>query len=308
MELEISDVVALILNYNSMDLTIKCVNNLKKLSNELKILVVDNCSTDSSTNLFRTTFGSNSNIFFLKTIENAGYAVGNNYGFEYIRKKWPEVEYVLVLNPDIVVRKIETIYKLRQLLKDNANYAIASSQIFFNEKWRGFKDFGWKLPEKKHLFWAGTYGGKLFIDDVNNRYEEITIKNNIAEVEVVSGCFFMAKIKDLEKVGYFDNRTFLYFEESILAKKLLNDGKKEVILMTDYVKHDHQKKDNDLINYRKRLYDRKCFYNSKMVYIKYYSNLKGISLVMCKLINNVDIRIKKFGYGIAAVIQKWVNI
>lgn len=44
-------------------------------------------------------------------------------------------------------------------------------------------------------------------------------KDEYLEVEALPGCFFAARMSVFEDVGYFDEGTFLYCEEDILAKK-----------------------------------------------------------------------------------------
>ena len=56
-------------------------------------------------------------------------------------------------------------------------------------------------------------------DDSINIVNSI-FSGNLTKVEVVSGCFFMIRKDILELVGNFDNTTFLYYEENILACKL----------------------------------------------------------------------------------------
>lgn len=304
MKTEIQDIVALILNYNSAHLTISCVGNLLRQFENLKILIVDNCSTDESLKNINKTLENQKNVVVLSNSDNVGYAAGNNRGFQYIRNKWPEIKYVLLLNPDIIIPYEKTVYRLKEVLDNDIQYAIASCQIIFNDEWRGFKDFGWKLPEKKQLIWAGTFLGKVLLKEINNAYVEVKVKNNLAEVDAIPGCFFMAKIKDLESVNYFDERTFLYFEESILGEKIKRINKKEVMLLDEYVVHNHTTKDKSLLNYKKKLFDRKCFHESKMIYIKYYSDLQGIMLYIAELLNNIDYVMKIVIYSIANALKR----
>ena len=304
METEFTDIVALILNYNSSNLTISCVDQLLMLSKELKILIVDNHSTDQSCQSIISKYVNINQVVVIQTPKNLGYAKGNNYGLCYIRKEWIDVKYVMLLNPDIIVKEREIILNIKNFLNENDAYSIASTQIIFNNAWRGFKDFAWKLPTKKQLMWAGTFFGKVLLKEINNCYSEIYLNNNIADVDAVPGCFFVAKIKDLETVGDFDDRTFLYFEETILASKLKNINKKEAVLIDQYVLHNHRTKDKSLANYKTKLFDRKCFYESKMVYVNNYSGEKGVFIILCRIVNYFDFALKKMIYGLASILQR----
>ena len=289
----VTDVAALVLNYNTPAMTIKCVNNLLTVSDELRIIVVDNHSPDCSLQEFHDQYNNNNRISIVENAYNGGYAQGNNTGIKYIRENLPNIRFVIILNPDIIIESEETILTLREELEKREEYAIASCNIILNNQPICIADFAWKFPDYKHLFWAGTFLGQFLIDNPNNIYESLAGQDNVAEVDVVSGCFFIAKLEELRKAGDFDERTFLYFEESILAKRLAQNNKQEIVVLTEQVKHNHQKKDTELKNIKKRAFDRRCFHDSKMIYIENYSDMRGILLALCKAINWFDITFKE---------------
>lgn len=300
------DIIILILNYNSEKMTTDCVSNLLKISNKINILVVDNCSTDGSYDRLKLLFSRNDDqVEIIKCDTNSGYARGNNFGMKYIREKYCEKKYVIVMNPDIIILNEKTIVGLYSFLERHKDYAIASCQAVFNNFWRMGTDYGWRRPSRHNLFWAGTFLGKLFLRNMNDNYESIKLIDNelATKVDVVSGCFFMARISDMEKVNYFDDRTFLYYEENIISKKMSDIGKNEAILLDCYFYHNHEHKDKSLIDYRKRLFDRKCFHDSKMIYINNYSNMTGFPLLLCKCVNNIDFQIKKIIFSLIASIK-----
>ena len=304
MESWIEDVIALILNYNTSAMTIECVDNLLKISSDLRIVVVDNCSTDGSLMKLYENYRENIRIRIIKNDKNVGYAQGNNVGIRFIRESFKDAKYVIVLNPDIVVKNEITLYKLKHVLENNNDYAVSSCQIILNDQWRGFEQFAWKFPDRKQLMWAGTFAQRLFLNGPNKTYDSLMLKNGVAEVDIVAGCFFMAKLDELKKISDFDERTFLYFEETILAKKLAGNNKREVVLIGEYVNHNHVEKDRALKDYRKKLFDRKCFQNAKMVYIEHYAEIPGIRNI-CKIINKVDYSLKALLYaGIIPAITK----
>ena len=68
-------VAAVILNYNTPDDTIRCVNLLKNQKGvELLPIVVDNKSIDNSVEVFEKELASK----LIKNTENKGYSAGNN--------------------------------------------------------------------------------------------------------------------------------------------------------------------------------------------------------------------------------------
>jgi hypothetical protein len=91
--------MAVVLNYNGYDDTVKCIRSLEKVSYaNLKLLLVDNGSPDGSGERLKEEF-SRIPIILLK--ENTGYAAGNNAGIRYALEQG--ADYVLVINNDVVV-------------------------------------------------------------------------------------------------------------------------------------------------------------------------------------------------------------
>lgn len=70
-------------------------------------------------------------------------------------------------------------------------------------------------------------------------YDKKDLKDRFSTVEAVSGSFFLLNCKDLERVNYFDEQVFLYYEENILAKKMQSIHKKIKIATQAKVFHNH---------------------------------------------------------------------
>jgi GT2 family glycosyltransferase len=85
-----------VVTYNSRDDLEGCLASLANEATEAEIILVDNCSTDDTVRWVRATY---SDIQVIALDHNAWYAGGNNRGLREARG-----EYILVLNPDTVVR------------------------------------------------------------------------------------------------------------------------------------------------------------------------------------------------------------
>src|SRR3989338_8170189 len=88
-----------ILNFNSGEYLKKCLLSIKGIEEEanIKIIAIDNESTDDSFNLNKSDFPG---VEFVKNGENLGFSKGYN---EVLRKI--KSEFVLLLNPDCILRK-----------------------------------------------------------------------------------------------------------------------------------------------------------------------------------------------------------
>ena len=198
-----------ILNYNDYESTKKMIDKIKNYKSLNHIVIVDNNSSDDSYDKLQKL--KTDNIYVIKTDENKGYAYGNNYGIKYLTKNY-KIDNIIISNPDIIVEE-EVIKGLIKDLKENKDISIIAPLI----KQNGEEANGWRIPTFKDELlsninyvhrWARK---KMFYPKTDEKLQK---------VEVVSGCFFMIRKSDFEQIGYFDEGTFLYYEENIISYKL----------------------------------------------------------------------------------------
>jgi len=84
----------IIINYNTFDLTCKCIKSIIQYANlnKTEIIVVDNGSTETATFKIKEIFPE---IIFVQSNTNLGFAAGNNLGISRSHG-----EYILLLNSD----------------------------------------------------------------------------------------------------------------------------------------------------------------------------------------------------------------
>ena len=258
-----------IVNYNDAKTTIRLLNQLKEFKNIDKIIVVDNNSTDDSyTQLKKQEKG---NISIIKTNENKGYASGMNTGAKYLIEKIGKCN-IIFSNSDIIIKNAKDL----NTLSSNINSEIAVASPVIEE--HGTLNRGWKkttafTESLLNLPYISRYFKKKKL-----YYKEEHYQKDKSYVDVVSGCFFMVDSEALEQVDYFDENTFLYYEELIFAKKLEKAGKKLIVDNRVKVIHDHSVTIDKNI---KRINKYKILKASQRYYVKNY--LKGNLLEMALL-------------------------
>ncbi len=155
---------------------------------ELKIIVVDN-GGNQKFNSQQSTF----NIKIIKNQKNLGFAKGANIGIKYALKNG--AERILLLNPDTVVEP----GVIKTLIANEADIISPVIKFQRNDQW--IYDFGgrinWWLGRTNHL-----ESSKLTMKQLNNEI-----------IDYVSGCCMLIKHQVFEKIGLFDERFFLYFED-----------------------------------------------------------------------------------------------
>ncbi|MCD8182770.1 MAG: glycosyltransferase [Bacteroides sp.] len=73
------DVSIIIINYNTKELTLNCINSLFEQTSGVtfEVILVDNASTDGSVELF----SNDERICFVSSKENLGFGRANNLGY-----------------------------------------------------------------------------------------------------------------------------------------------------------------------------------------------------------------------------------
>lgn len=272
-----SKIGMVILNYNDYDTTKKYIDMIKNYKVLNSIVVVDNNSLDGSYDKLSKI--SNNKISVIKTDKNKGYAYGNNYGIKYLNDN-SDVDYIIISNPDIIVEE-KTITKLKKDMDDDNSISIICPVI----EQLGERIRGWRLPTiKDEILMNINYVQRKVKKGLN--YNEEKFKDKLTKIDVVPGCFFMVRKDIMDLVGNFDESTFLYYEENILAKKLKNIEKKSYIDNTVSVIHDLSisvdKSFNSINKY-------KILKQSQKYFVKNYLNANIFDMILLGLTYRISL-------------------
>lgn len=258
----------IILNYNDGTRTEGLVNEIRQYDSLDKILIVDNCSTDLSYEKLAAL--QNEKITVIQTGSNGGYATGNNFGAWYAIEKWG-VKTIFFANPDVHFNEQAIVLTERNLWEKEA-HGIAAPLVK-----NGYN--AWTLP----AYW-GTVR-MLFLGAFNiHKYmvkQQLLLEKGVHEVGVTEGSFFAVKASVFQETGGFDERTFLYLEENILAFKLAEKKYKEVIVSDVFYDHEHSQSIKKEYQSKRKAFA--LFKPSFEVYLKYYVNCGpvGLKLFSC---------------------------
>ena len=220
-------VATVILHYNGAKNTLECLESLEKvnLSKEtnLEIVVVDNASKEKLKT--QNSKLKNKEVEVIRNEENLGYAEGNNIGIRYALKNG--ADYILVLNNDTIVDK-SLIKELLNAIKRDKNIGIVAPKIYFAKGFEFHKD-RYKKEELGHVLWyAGgeidyknVIGHHIGVDEVDyGQYDKAE------ETYFASGCCMFIKKEVFDKVGFFDKKYFLYYEDADLSERVKKAGYK----------------------------------------------------------------------------------
>ena len=211
----VTEIHVLLLNYLKYEETIQCVENLRCQEEvSLNFVIVDNCSPNSSFKYLCQYFSGVDDVTVIQSEENGGYASGNNVGLKYLIGR---CDFVLICNSDIEVGDRKLVKKLADFTKTCADCAAVAPLLYTGDQPARFS--AWAIPSFWEDLAASTRLSSLIFGG-HKSYDVTHSDGALLPVECVSGAFFLINFQIFKDFGFFDENTFLYSEEVILARKV----------------------------------------------------------------------------------------
>ena len=115
------DVSIIIVNYNTYDLTLDCINSIKEKTNNIKyeIIVVDNNSPNRIIENLKL-----ENVRLVLNSKNGGFGYANNIGNKYAKGK-----YLFFLNSDTILMN-NAIFELFEFMEKKSNVGICGGNLY----------------------------------------------------------------------------------------------------------------------------------------------------------------------------------
>ena len=207
-----------IVNYNVKHFLEQCLCSLEQAAAGVdhEVIVVDNASTDGSTEYITSRFPD---IKWMACRENNGFSKGNNIAIAQAKG-----EFILLLNPDTIVTK-EAIEGCVEFMETHADagacgvYMQRTDGTFAPESRRAlptpFVAFC-KMSGLSSLFPKSRKFGRYYMQYLN--------KEEINPIEIISGAYMMLRRSTIEKTGTLDESFFMYGEDIDLSYRILKEG------------------------------------------------------------------------------------
>jgi GT2 family glycosyltransferase len=223
---DFGSVCIVIVNYRTAGLAIDCLHSLAGQVSGLPgldVLVVDNDSADGSVDRLRDAVSREGWANWVRVLpagRNGGFAFGNNVGIREALGSGREFDYILLLNPDTIVRD-GAIGALVEFMAGHPQVGIAGSLL---------EDGTGQVESSAHT--APSPLGELessarlgMLSRFLHRYRvSPPIRDEDHECDWVSGACLMARRRVLEVLGGLDEGYFLYFEEVDLCTRARQAG------------------------------------------------------------------------------------
>ena len=252
----------IIVDYKSMDKTFEYIKQcIDKIDGLTHFVIVDNAS-DTPFEPKVTKVGDKE-VYIVSSGENGGYAKGNNLGAKTARDIWND-EYYIFSNNDLRFDDPFSLTKFLDPFKEDKNVAGAGPRVIglSGENQNPLPDLTWKQMLFGHFL-------SLLPPKGMKRQQKNYVSTSKGRTTAVVGAFICTKATDFWKVEGFDENTFLFCEEMILAKRL--EAIQKYMYYNDSVEviHEHGVTVKNTVGVIRSL---KADFNSRYYYAKEYCN------------------------------------
>lgn len=177
----------------------------------------------------------NHRIIYIFNNKNIGFGAGHNV---ILRKPDNLGKYHIILNPDIYFDK-NSIDIMLNYMNSNSDIGLLMPKVLYPD---GSIQYLCKLlPTPMDWFLRMFIPFKSLKEKLNNRFElKFTGYDKIMNIPYLSGCFMLIRSSILEDVGFFDERFFMYAEDTDFSRRI-NAKYKTVYYPEAFIYHEFNK-------------------------------------------------------------------
>ena len=211
------EVSFVIVNWNAKQHLQKCLRSISSSCAGLsyEIILVDNASSDGSPEMVTTEFPG---VRLIANADNVGFAAANNQGTAIAQSR-----YFALVNPDVEVFA-GTLQRLIALMDANPEIGVLGPKVLnadltLQPSCRTF-------PSLRSWFFRAlaldtTFPRSRFFGD---HFMTHWSHEEVRDVDILSGCFWLIRRRAHEDVGGLDTRFFMYAEDMDLCRRYRQAG------------------------------------------------------------------------------------
>lgn len=205
----------IVLYKNDIEILKEVIYSFLNTNLNVHLYLVDNSPTD-----YLKILQDDIRIEYIYNPGNPGFGAAHNIAI----KKAFELNstYHLVLNPDVYFEK-GTLEKIQEFMDKNLNIGQLMPKVTYPN---GEIQYLCKTnPTLFDLFARGfmpNFLKKIYKKRMDRyEYKDQNYNDIIYDIPYLSGCFMFLRTETLKKVGYFDDKIFMYLEDADLTRRFL---------------------------------------------------------------------------------------
>lgn len=199
-------VYAITLNWNQRDETLGCLESLSQLNYaNLRLLLVDNASTDGTPTAVATACPQ---VEIIVNDKNLGFGTGFNVGLRHALAQG--AQYILISNNDA---RLHPDALTHMLAVHQPDVGMVAPKIYYASQPQRI----WSIGGMRHPLTYEVTGDARGEIDAGQWHQ-------VLERDYFVGCIVLFSARMLREVGLFDERFFLYYEDSDLSLRTRQAG------------------------------------------------------------------------------------
>jgi hypothetical protein len=198
-----------VVNYNGGEYLPRCLSSIENAVDNYECIVIDNKSTDNSRKVIKKF-----NVISILNDSNRGYASAVNQGLKKAKGK-----YIFLITPTTFIKK-DTLGEMIKAI--NPKYIGIVAPMILNERGDIVQSIR-RIPTPILFFLEGVGVSKLFSWIKFIRFWKLPNfdYSSTQYVEQPMSCALLIKKEVFKKIGFFDERFFLYFSDVDFSKRVL---------------------------------------------------------------------------------------
>ncbi|KGN42387.1 hypothetical protein N801_17145 [Knoellia aerolata DSM 18566] len=191
-------------------------------------MVVDNASPGRDFEDLVAEF-DDGRIAVVRSPSNGGYAVGNNFGWREAMRRWPTIETLIISNPDVTIDS-SSLNEVLAAVRPRGEFD-AAAPLIVDRIGNASQYFAWPLP----TYFDVLLSTSVILSVIRQRlgFHSYAVPAGAQApfaVDVLPGACFAISAEAFERVQGFDEQTFLFCEENMLAHRLKARGMRSAIV------------------------------------------------------------------------------
>lgn len=223
---------SIVLYKNDRQILLKAIESFITCKTSRILFLIDNSPTDELKDILIT-----ENVLYIHNPSNPGFGAAHNIAIR--KSKELGSIYHLVLNPDIYFDQT-VIPDLLNYMEKHTDIGNIMPNVLYPD---GKTQYLCKLLPTP-IDWIGRRFNPLkkMVEKRNNLFElKFTNYDKIMDVPYLSGCFMFLRMSALDKIGLFDDRIFMYGEETDLCRRLILGRYRTVFYSETTIYHHFEK-------------------------------------------------------------------
>lgn len=227
----------LIVSYNGAAYLADCLHSILASPDApppKQILVIDNASTDGSADLVGREFPQ---VTLVRQPDNSGFVGGNNAGLDHVRKHFPQVGLIALLNQDTIVQS-GWLAALISCMQQSERIGCVQAKLRLHPETTLLNSAG----NRSHYLGFGFVSGYRQADQ--GQFDQTR------ELAFCSGAAMLIRLRALERPWIFDPQYFAYLEDAELGWWMRIRGWSNVFCPQSVVYHRYQFSRNPQMYFR----------------------------------------------------------